>query len=101
MRAPVRHARNSQSCDVVTNVIRVSGVSRGDSGRLRVRTGAVDDGPFDAVVNALWEGRLSVDASIGVPPPATWSHRYRRAAFIRTSRTLDVPSAVICTLPLR
>lgn len=77
----------------------VTGVSRDASRRLRVRTNAGDDGPFDAVVNALWEGRLAVDASVGVPPPSVWSHRYRLAAFVRTSRALDVPSAVICTGP--
>lgn len=78
---------------------RVSGVSRDDAGRFHVRTSEDDDDRYDAVVNALWEGRLAVDATMGAPPPQTWSHRYRVSAFVRTDRTIDVPSAVICTGP--
>ena len=64
-----------------------------------VVTDAGADGPFDAVVNALWEGRLAVDAAMGVPPPPTWSHRFRRAVFVRTTRDVDVPNVVIATGP--
>lgn len=78
---------------------RVMGVDRDARGRFLVRTSDGDDGPHDAVVNALWEGRLAVDASMGIALPTTWSHRYRVSAFVRTSRPLDVPSAVICTGP--
>jgi glycine/D-amino acid oxidase-like deaminating enzyme len=77
---------------------RVTGVCR-ERGGLYVRTLSGRDGPYDAVVNALWEGRLAVDASAGVRPPSTWSHRHRLSLFVRTSRPLDVPSAVICTGP--
>lgn len=80
-------------------VTRVRGVRRDDAGRFTVRTHDQEDGPYDAVVNALWEGRLAVDQSMAVPPPAAWSHRYRVSAFVRTTHVLDVPSAVICTGP--
>lgn len=78
---------------------RVTGVRRNGRGPLHVQTTTGDDGPYDAVVNALWEGRIAVDASLGVAAPRTWSHRYRVSLFARTSRPLDVPSAVICTGP--
>jgi hypothetical protein len=81
---------------------RVGGVRRRGAGAdapLDVVTAAGADGPFDAVVNALWEGRLAVDATMGVPPPATWSHRFRRALFVRTTRAVDVPNVVIGTGP--
>lgn len=78
---------------------RVTGVDRDDVDRFAIRTNEGIDGPFDAVVNALWEGRLAIDATMGVPPPRNWSHRYRVAAFVRTDRVIDVPSAVICTGP--
>lgn len=78
---------------------RVTGAGQEADGRLRVRTVDGDNGPYDGVVNALWEGRLAVDASMGGPPPAAWSHRYRLSLFARTSRPIDVPSMVICTGP--
>jgi glycine/D-amino acid oxidase-like deaminating enzyme len=80
---------------------RVTGVSPADTagGRWRIRTAAGNDGPFDAVVNALWEGRLAVDATLGLPAPATWSHRCRLSAFVRTSRDVSVPSVVVGTGP--
>ena len=57
------------------------------------------DGPYDCVVNALWEGRLAVDASLGLPPPPAWSHRFRLSAFLHTSRPVPVPSTVVATGP--
>ena len=42
---------------------------------------------FDFVVNALWEGRLAVDRSLGLVPEAEWSHRFRLSLFVETSRT--------------
>jgi hypothetical protein len=33
-------------------------------------------------VNALWDGRLVVDAARGLPPPPAWSHRFRRSLFV-------------------
>ena len=77
---------------------------------VRRSTGAVDsplfvetptgtEGPFDVVVNALWDGRLAIDASVGLPMPPAWSHRFRLSAFVRTSRDVDVPSTVIATGP--
>jgi len=81
---------------------RVTGVATGPHGLrgpLSVRLGAGTEGPFAAVVNALWEGRLAVDASLGLAPPALWSHRYRLSVFLRTTRPVTVPSAVIATGP--
>ena len=64
-----------------------------------VETSAGTEGPFDIVVNALWEGRLAIDAEAGLPMPSAWSHRFRLSAFLRTSRDVDVPSTVIATGP--
>jgi glycine/D-amino acid oxidase-like deaminating enzyme len=82
-----------------TRVCRLQRRGSGDDLPLDVITAAGIDGPFDAVVNALWEGRLALDATMGVPPPVTWSHRFRRALFVRTTRVVDVPSVVIATGP--
>jgi hypothetical protein len=77
--------------------------------RTRVRaampTGA-DDGPwryvsegpsepFDHIINALWHGRLAIDATAGLAPVQGWSHRYRVSAFVRTHRPIEYPSIIV------
>lgn len=56
-------------------------------------------GPFDYVINSLWEGRLAVDATAGLKPLGEWSHRFRLSLFVRTIDVVDVPSVVIATGP--
>lgn len=56
-----------------------------------------ESGNFDILINALWEGKLAIDKSAGLELPFEWSHRYRRALFIQTSKLLDVPSTIITT----
>jgi glycine/D-amino acid oxidase-like deaminating enzyme len=84
--------------------VRVTGVrARGghDSldGPLDIDTTDHSDGPFDAVVNALWDGRLAVDATAGVAPPARWSHRYRLALFLTVAEPVAIASTVVATGP--
>ncbi len=55
--------------------------------------GGVDE-TFDAVFNALWHGRLAIDRTAGLAPEGEWSNRYRVSLFARTSRPVDVPSAI-------
>ena len=66
---------------------------------LFVQTPAGTEGPFDVVVNALWEGRLAIDATVDLPMPPAWTHRFRLCVFLRTSRDVDVPSTVVATGP--
>lgn len=66
---------------------------------LFIETSVGVDGPFDAVVNALWEGRLAIDVALGLPTPSIWSHRFRLSAFLRAVRTVEVPSTVVVTGP--
>jgi hypothetical protein len=82
-----------------TTVTGVATGTHGLRGPLSVRTGAAAEGPFDVVVNALWEARLAVDASLGLAAPPTWSHRFRVSVFLRTTRPVVVPSAVVATGP--
>ena len=56
-------------------------------------------GSFDFVVNALWEGKLSIDNQLGLILPSVWSHRYRRAVFVQTSEPVEQPCVVIATGP--
>ncbi len=54
---------------------------------------------FDLVINALWNGRLPVDVSAGIPPTPPWTHRYRQCVFVRTRTASDVPSALVAVGP--
>lgn len=70
------------------------------SARWHVQTAADGcDGPFDYVVNALWNGRLAVDRATGLALPAVWSTRYRLALFVQTQRSVSLPSVLIATGP--
>ena len=82
-----------------TSVRDVRGSTDALASPLFVETDAGADGPFDYVVNALWEGRLAIDAGLGLPLPTTWSHRFRLSAFLRTAHSVDVPNTVIATGP--
>lgn len=64
-----------------------------------IETDQGSHGPFDAVVNALWQGRLAVDQTLGLPPPAAWSHRYRLALFVRTREAIDLPCMTVTLGP--
>lgn len=77
----------------------VEAVARDAADRLTVVAGGEAHGPFDAVVNALWEGRPAVDRSVGHRPDSAPQHRYRVSLFVRASTPLDVPSAVVAVGP--
>ncbi|MFI4936013.1 MAG: NAD(P)/FAD-dependent oxidoreductase [Caulobacterales bacterium] len=68
-------------------------------GRWRVTTADGAAEVFDAVVNALWEGRLAIDATAGLAPAGAWSHRYRLGVFLRTAEPLAAASATIAVGP--
>jgi hypothetical protein len=59
----------------------------------------VSFGPFGAVVNALWEGRGVVDATVGLQTAESWTHRYRVSLFAETSEPVKVRSAVVAVGP--
>lgn len=56
-------------------------------------------GPYDGVINSLWQGRLAVDITAGLQPKGIWSHRFRRSLFVRATRPVDLPSVIIATGP--
>ena len=97
-----RAAADEPLIDIRTDV-RIGAVERRD-GRLVVRADVASadadaaDAVFDVVVNALWEGRPAVDASLGIQPIAAWSHRFRAAIFAHAS-DVSFRSAVLCTGP--
>lgn len=68
-------------------------------GRWRVLTTGGGAETFDAVVNALWAGRLAIDAEAGLAPPPAWSHRYRLSLFVRTKAPVAAPSGIVAVGP--
>src|SRR5262249_18368959 len=38
---------------------------------------------YDHVVNALWDGRLAIDKSVGIKPPRPWLYRIRHYLRLR------------------
>lgn len=55
-------------------------------------------GPFDCVVNASWESRLALDATIGLTPPFGWIHRYKLALHARSLEGYEAVGSVTITL---
>lgn len=50
-------------------------------------------GPYDQVINALWESRLAVDRTMGLEPPARWSLRHKFGSRVLVPlEPADVPS---------
>ena len=82
---------------LATKIVAVRRTSPADP--IFVETQDGSDGPYDAVINTLWDGRLRVDASIDLPPPASYSHRFRLALFLRTHSPVALPSTVVATGP--
>jgi hypothetical protein len=82
-----------------THVHGVVAAEAGKRERWHVTTDGEADGCFDAVVNALWAGRLAIDRSVGLASQPGWSHRFRVSLFVRTTRPIEADSAVVCTGP--
>ena len=79
----------------------IDGVRRRADSRLELVTPRADPltlGAFDVVINALWEGRPAVDASLGVRPVAPWTHRFRAAVFAEAPNSA-LEGGVLCTGP--
>lgn len=76
----------------------VDGVSR-DGSRLKVvgrSAGSAFSESFDQVANALWEGRLAVDARMGFSPGRPWLHRLKYGISLRSPPEAASPKS--CTI---
>jgi len=68
-------------------------------GTWSIETSEGSFGPYDYVINSLWQGRMAIDQTAGIEPAGTWSNRYRQSLFLRTRTTVKTPCAVIATGP--
>lgn len=56
-------------------------------------------GHYDKVINALWQGRMEIDATAGLPPIGVWTNRYRQSLFLRTREPVATPCVIVATGP--
>ncbi|MDC7789919.1 FAD-dependent oxidoreductase [Rhodoplanes sp. TEM] len=77
----------------------VRAVAAQNDGRWRIVAEPAVDATFDVIVNALWDGRAAVDASVGLRPDGPVSYRWRLSLFARLAAPCDLPSLVIATGP--
>ena len=49
---------------------------------------------FDHVVNALWDGRLAIDATMGLNPGRPWLHRLKYGITFTLPQGLDLPPSI-------
>jgi hypothetical protein len=57
-------------------------------------------GPYDHVVNALWEGRLAIDQRMGLAPEQRWLHRHKFGNRVQVAiGRNDLPSVTIVLGP--
>lgn len=80
----------------------VTGVARAGKGFTVTSEG--NDGPssepFDQVVNATWEGRLAIDAQMGLEPGRPWLHRLKYGVgFTLPKNVAAPPSATFISGP--
>jgi hypothetical protein len=58
-------------------------------------TGEGTVGPYEHVVNALWEDRLRVDDGVGLRPDRPWLHRYKLAVHVSGAAGPALPSTTL------
>lgn len=61
--------------------------------------GGTDRSAFEHVINALWEGRIAVDATRGLLPPRPWLHRLKYGVSFRVPRPEKMRSATVVSGP--
>lgn len=82
-----------------TRITAVRPLAESTDGPWRVETSVGAFAPYDYVVNALWQGRLAIDQTAGLPPAGVWSNRYRQSLFLRSAKEVTAPCVVIATGP--
>jgi glycine/D-amino acid oxidase-like deaminating enzyme len=84
---------------------RVTGASWQGNDRIRVALRAADGHErgevYDRVVNALWDGRLAIDAALGLKPERSWIYRYKMGGWIPqpVAAASDIPSLTMVLGP--
>ena len=96
---PAMDAEASIQQFMKTRITAVRSAKDGIDGKWEIETSEGIFGPFDYVINSLWQGRLAIDRTAGLEPTGVWSHRYRQSLFLRTKEPVHTPCVVIATGP--
>ena len=75
-----------------------------DGARLRVHSAGIDcddadSDTFSNVVNALWDGRLAIDATLGIHPGRKWIYRFKHGIRFQLFDSATFPSVTIVLGP--
>ncbi|MGE0232735.1 MAG: FAD-dependent oxidoreductase [Flavobacteriaceae bacterium] len=76
----------------------VTGFAETD-GKLEVMTRDGGRHRFDRVVNAAWENRLALDATLGLHPPRQWFHRFKYGVRFRPLSPARTPCTTLVLGP--
>ena len=79
-------------------------VVENDGNRLQVRSAGIDANDadtdtFSCVVNALWDGRLAIDATRNIHPGRKWIYRLKHGIRFRLTDAAALPSVTIVLGP--
>jgi hypothetical protein len=78
----------------------VKGVARTASFRVSAdREGEAVEESYDQVANALWDGRIAVDATMGLEPRHPWLFRYKEFMWLERPEQAPAPSTTIVLGP--
>ena len=98
---PAMDAEASIQQFMKTRITAVRPAKDGIDSKWEIETSEGIFGPFDYVINSLWQGRLAIDRTAGLEPTGVWSHRYRQSLFLRTKEPVHTPLRGHCHRPLR
>lgn len=75
-----------------------------DGGRLQVQSTGIDGNDADAdtfgcVINALWDGRLAIDAGRNIKPGRKWIHRFKYGIRFRLNDSAALPTVTVVLGP--
>jgi glycine/D-amino acid oxidase-like deaminating enzyme len=85
-------------CILRAEVLRVTANGRRHDVMFAIAGDAFSEG-YDHVVNALWDGRLAIDATVGIAPTRPWLFRMKYYARVRAPGLKAVPSTTIVLGP--
>lgn len=93
------HAEKRIKLQMKTKIEAISSSSGSSEGPWDIHTSVGMFASYDYVINALWQGRMAIDQTVGLQPSGVWTNRFRQSLFVRTSELVHTPCAIIATGP--
>jgi len=93
------HAEKRIKLQMKTKIEAVASPKGSSAGPWDIHTSVGVFSSYDYVINALWQGRMAIDQTVGLQSSVVWSNRFRQSLFVRTSEPVHTPCAIIATGP--